>query len=86
MDDDFDFPTAASNGMDFDDEMDAGNDVDLPELDPVLKVGEERAIDKNGLRKKLLKEGEGWENPNSGDEVEGTFCGLDCSVYFPLVF
>lgn len=68
MDDDFEFPTAASSGMDFGDQMD---DVDIPEFDPVLKVGEEREIDKNGLKKKLLKEGEGWENPNPGDEVEG---------------
>ncbi|KAF2325739.1 hypothetical protein GH714_034623 [Hevea brasiliensis] len=25
----------------------------------------------NGLKKKLVKEGEGWETPSSGDEVEG---------------
>lgn len=66
MDDDFELPTAGINGMD------AGNDVDLPEVNPILKVGEEREIGKNGLKKKLLKDGEGWENPNSGDEVEGT--------------
>ncbi|KAH6816263.1 FKBP-type peptidyl-prolyl cis-trans isomerase family protein [Perilla frutescens var. frutescens] len=69
MDDDFEFPTAGSN------EMDAGSDVDLPEVNPILKVGEEREIDKNGLKKKLLKEGEGWENPNSGDEVEVLYVG-----------
>ncbi|KAH6809047.1 FKBP-type peptidyl-prolyl cis-trans isomerase family protein [Perilla frutescens var. frutescens] len=69
MDDDFEFPTAGSN------EMDAGSDVDLPEVNPILKVGEEREIDKNGLKKKLLKEGEGWENPNSGDEVEVHYVG-----------
>ena len=36
-----------------------------------LKVGEEREIGKEGLKKKLVKEGEGWERPGAGDEVEG---------------
>ena len=38
---------------------------------PVLKVGEEKEVGKQGLKKKLLKEGEGWETPEVGDEVEG---------------
>lgn len=38
---------------------------------PVMKVGEEKEFGKQRLRKKLLKEGEGWETPNLGDEVEG---------------
>ncbi|KAI3470072.1 hypothetical protein Pfo_026735 [Paulownia fortunei] len=71
MDDDFEFPAAGSNEM----EMDAGNDMDLPVGNPILKVGEEREIGKNGLKKKLLKEGDGWENPNSGDEVEVHYVG-----------
>lgn len=36
-----------------------------------LKVGEEREIGKEGLKKKLVKEGEGWDRPGAGDEVEG---------------
>lgn len=63
MDDDFEFPTA---NMD--------EDMDIPEDDPVspiLKVGEEKEIGKTGLKKKLVKEGEGWEIPSTGDEVEG---------------
>lgn len=47
-----------------------GEDFDLPD-DPVLKVGEEKEIGNQGLKKKLLKEGEGWDTPDNGDEVEG---------------
>ncbi|XP_028759704.1 70 kDa peptidyl-prolyl isomerase isoform X2 [Neltuma alba] len=50
----------------------------IPEDDPVtpiLKVGEEKEIGKNGLKKKLVKEGEGWETPNAGDEVEVHYTG-----------
>lgn len=70
MEDDFDFPTG--------EDMDMNMDMDIPEEeDPVspspLKVGEEKEIGKNGLKKKLLKQGEGWETPGSGDEVEGMF-------------
>jgi len=36
-----------------------------------LKVGEEREIGTEGLKKKLVKEGEGWERPGAGDEVQG---------------
>lgn len=37
-----------------------------------MKVGEEKEIGKQGLKKKLVKEGEGWDRPETGDEVEGT--------------
>lgn len=51
---------------------------------PVLKVGEEKEIGKEGLKKKLLKEGEGWDTPEAGDEVQGTLCAAfsywDCSL------
>jgi len=57
MNDDFDF---------------AGGDGDVGDLEPpVLKVGEEKEIGKQGLKKKLLKEGEGWNTPDVGDEVQG---------------
>lgn len=60
MEEDFDIPPA--EGMD--------EDMDLPD-DPIMKVGEEKEIGNQGLKKKLVKEGEGWETPESGDEVEG---------------
>ncbi|KAL2463400.1 Peptidyl-prolyl cis-trans isomerase FKBP65 [Forsythia ovata] len=72
MDDDFEFPGAGN--QDAYDEM-GMDDVDLPVGNPTLKVGEEREIGDNGLRKKLLKEGEGWENPSSSDEVEVHYVG-----------
>lgn len=64
MDDDFELPSASN----VDDEM--GIPGDEAES-AVLKVGEEKEIGKNGLKKKLVKEGEGWETPDTGDEVEG---------------
>ncbi|PHT39431.1 Peptidyl-prolyl cis-trans isomerase FKBP65 [Capsicum baccatum] len=73
MDEDFEFPVDTKNvaaeeemGMDMD---------DLPEPDPIMKVDEEKEIGKNGIKKKLLKEGEGWEKPNKGDEVEVHYVG-----------
>ncbi|KAI9114981.1 hypothetical protein K1719_013994 [Acacia pycnantha] len=71
MDDDFEFPTAANMG--YEDE-----DMGIPEDDsvsPILKVGEEKGIGENGLKKKLVKEGRGWETPKAGDEVEVHYTG-----------
>lgn len=71
MEDDFEFPTASN----FDNVED---DMDIPEDDPVspiIKEGEEKEIGKNGLKKKLVKEGEGWETPSAGDEVEVHYTG-----------
>lgn len=68
MEDDFEFPSASN----VDEEM------GLPEDEAessVLKVGEEKEIGKNGLKKKLVKEGEGWETPETGDEVEVHYTG-----------
>ncbi|XP_019175212.1 PREDICTED: peptidyl-prolyl cis-trans isomerase FKBP65-like isoform X2 [Ipomoea nil] len=65
MEDDFEFPTSGNNIAD---DMDNG---DFPDDKPTFKVGEEVPIGNTGLKKKLLKEGEGWEMPGSGDEVEG---------------
>lgn len=64
MEDDFDFP--AAGGMN--DEMMDDTPYDAP---GTLKVGEEKEIGNEGLKKKLLKEGESWETPENGDEVEG---------------
>ena len=36
-----------------------------------MKAGEERGIGKEGLRKRLVREGEGPQLPGAGDEVEG---------------
>ncbi|CAK7348102.1 unnamed protein product [Dovyalis caffra] len=72
MEDDFEFPTGSGN-MELEDEMDAGIPAD-PQED-VIKVGEEKEIGRNGLKKKLVKEGEGWETPSTGDEVEVHYTG-----------
>ncbi|XP_009349114.2 peptidyl-prolyl cis-trans isomerase FKBP62 [Pyrus x bretschneideri] len=65
MDEDFDMPGVEEMNEDF----------DLPDEGPVLKVGEEKEIGHQGLKKKLLKEGEGWDTPNNGDEVEVHYTG-----------
>lgn len=61
-------PPADSMNDDFDFAGADGGDIDPP----VLKVGEEKEIGTQGLKKKLLKEGEGWNTPEVGDEVQGT--------------
>ncbi|KAJ8748170.1 hypothetical protein K2173_000578 [Erythroxylum novogranatense] len=66
MEEDFDIPAG--------DEM-MDDDLDLPGDAPVLKVGEEKEIANQGLKKKLLKEGEGWDTPENGDEVEVHYTG-----------
>uniref|UniRef100_A0ACD5Z275 Uncharacterized protein n=1 Tax=Avena sativa TaxID=4498 RepID=A0ACD5Z275_AVESA len=43
--------------------------------DAAMKPGDEKGIGKEGLRKKLLKEGEGSERPGDGDEVEVHYTG-----------
>lgn len=53
-----------------DSEEEPGEEI---ESAPPLKVGEEREINKNGLKKKLLKSGLGWETPDFPDEVTGIF-------------
>lgn len=63
MDEDFNIP-GANEMMD--------EDMDLPDDAPILKVGEEKEIGGQGLKKKLLKEGQSWETPENGDEVEGS--------------
>ncbi|GAB4841469.1 Peptidyl-prolyl cis-trans isomerase fkbp62 [Ancistrocladus abbreviatus] len=66
MDEGFDIPPP--EGMN-DDEMDFADEA------AVLKVGEEKEIGREGLKKKLVKEGEGWDTPENGDEVEVHYTG-----------
>ncbi|KAL6634324.1 hypothetical protein ACP70R_026995 [Stipagrostis hirtigluma subsp. patula] len=40
-----------------------------------MKTGEEREIGKEGLKKRLVKEGEGWSRPGDCDEVEVHYTG-----------
>lgn len=68
MEDDFELPSASN----MDEEMGIPDDE---AESPVLKVGEEKEIGNNGLKKKLVKEGEGWETPDTGDEVEVHYTG-----------
>ncbi|CAA0822974.1 Peptidyl-prolyl cis-trans isomerase FKBP62 [Striga hermonthica] len=65
MEDDFDMTPA--EGLD--------DDMDLPEGSTYMKVGEEKEIGSQGLKKKLVKEGEGWDTPDNGDEVEVHYTG-----------
>ncbi|KAJ4701592.1 Peptidylprolyl isomerase [Melia azedarach] len=52
---------------------------------PPLKVGEERQLGNSGIKKKLLKRGVGWENPEFGDEVTIHYVGtlLDGTKFDP---
>lgn len=75
MDEDFEFPSANNMGNMEEDDMPMGVPEHEYPVAPILKVGEEKEIGKNGLKKKLLKEGEGWETPSAGDEVEGMIVG-----------
>lgn len=65
MDDDFDMP--AMDGM--------NEGFDMPDESTIQKVGEEKEIGKDGLKKKLVKEGQGWDTPDNGDEVEVHYTG-----------
>ncbi|KAL8057961.1 hypothetical protein ABFX02_04G217900 [Erythranthe guttata] len=65
MEDDFDMP--AAEGMD--------EEMDLPEGSNFMKVGDEKEIGSQGLKKKLVKEGEGWDTPDNGDEVAVHYTG-----------
>ncbi|XP_004510236.1 peptidyl-prolyl cis-trans isomerase FKBP62-like [Cicer arietinum] len=69
MDEDFDIPATEPMNDDFD-FAGVGDDENL-----ILKVGEEKEIGKQGLKKKLIKEGEAWETPDVGDEVQVHYTG-----------
>lgn len=71
MADDFDMEIPAEEAEEMD--LDLADDA---ESDPSLKVGEEEEIGKSGLKKKLVKEGEKWDTPETGDEVEGNLFNI----------
>jgi FK506-binding protein 4/5 len=64
MDDEFDFANQGEMNEDF----------DMPDS-YMMKAGEEKEIGKEGLKKKLVKEGEGYDTPDNGDEVEVHYTG-----------
>lgn len=63
----------ATNVSDIEGEDDLDEEPgEVIESAPPLKVGEERQLSKSGIKKRLLKRGQGWETPELGDEVIGT--------------
>lgn len=68
MDEDFEFPVSSSNNAAAEEmDMDMGMGMD--------DFSEEKEIGKTGIKKKLLKEGEGGDHPSKGDEVEVHYVG-----------
>ncbi|PWA86247.1 rotamase FKBP 1 [Artemisia annua] len=62
MEDDFTFP--------------AGKEMMEDEMPyDAMQAGDEKAIGKKGLKKKIIKEGEGWDTPDNGDEVQVHYTG-----------
>ncbi|KAL8106571.1 peptidyl-prolyl cis-trans isomerase FKBP62-like [Apium graveolens] len=68
MDDDFDM-APQMNGGEGDDFMDGDEAVSF------MKVGEEKEIGNQGLKKKLIRDGQGFDFPDAGDEVEVHYTG-----------
>lgn len=63
----------ATSLSDMEDEDDLDEEPgEVIESAPPLKVGEERELGGTGLKKKLIKRGQGWETPEFGDEATGT--------------
>jgi FK506-binding protein 4/5 len=60
---------AGAGGSSSDDDDEAGEEI---ESAPPLRVGEERAIGSSGIRKRLLRSGQGWATPVPPDEVSGS--------------
>ncbi|KAJ7570465.1 hypothetical protein O6H91_01G120900 [Diphasiastrum complanatum] len=68
-DKDFDIPDADDAA-----DLEGENEFEGNSLGP-LKEGEEKEIGKGGLKKLLVKAGEGWETPNAGDDVKVHYTG-----------
>ncbi|XP_008792944.2 70 kDa peptidyl-prolyl isomerase-like [Phoenix dactylifera] len=67
MEEDFDLPAG--------EEMMNEDAMDFADESPIIKVGEEKEIGKQGLKKKIVKDGEGRDTPEVGDEVEVHYTG-----------
>ncbi|GJM96488.1 hypothetical protein PR202_ga13327 [Eleusine coracana subsp. coracana] len=63
---------ATAPGSSSSDDDEAGEEI---ESAPPLRVGEERAIGSSGIRKRLLRAGEGWATPVPPDEVTVHYVG-----------
>ncbi|KAL5213803.1 hypothetical protein ABZP36_002955 [Zizania latifolia] len=79
-DDAYDLPVAGAGEEEEEDEVmrdldDGGVDEEADYVPGTMKVGEEKEIGKRGLKKKLVREGEGWDRPETGDEVEVHYTG-----------
>lgn len=72
----------ATNVSEIEDDEDDEEPGEVIESAPPLKVGEERELSISGLKKKLLKLGQGWETPELGDEATGTVQLADPSRSF----
>lgn len=77
-----------TNLSDIDDEEEEPGEV--IESAPPLKVGEERELGNSGIKKKLLKNGVGWETPEFvhyvGTLLDGTKFDSTSDGYDPLTF
>ncbi|XP_015900479.1 peptidyl-prolyl cis-trans isomerase FKBP62 isoform X1 [Ziziphus jujuba] len=66
----------ATSLSDMEDEDDLDEEPgEVIESAPPLKVGEERELGGTGLKKKLIKRGQGWETPEFGDEATVHYVG-----------
>ncbi|OEL34485.1 Peptidyl-prolyl cis-trans isomerase FKBP62 [Dichanthelium oligosanthes] len=63
---------AGAGGSSSSDDDEAGEEI---ESAPPLQVGEERAIGSSGIRKRLLRAGQGWATPVPPDEVSVHYVG-----------
>ncbi|CAN6281540.1 unnamed protein product [Urochloa humidicola] len=63
---------AGAGGGSSSDDDEAGEEI---ESAPPLRVGEERAIGSSGIRKRLLRAGQGWATPVPPDEVSVHYVG-----------
>jgi FK506-binding protein 4/5 len=56
-----------------DEDFDISEDDSSAGDNPILEVDEEKEIGDEGLKKKLLKVGQGSDTPNVDDEVHGIY-------------
>lgn len=61
--------------------------MDLPDETQIMKAGKEKEIGNQGLKKKLIKEGEGWDTPKMAMKLKVIYqynasCFPFCLVIF----